>query len=52
MRHDYVGTGHLLLGLAAVDEGLAARILRNRGVGTTELRAAIEDDPSGGATAS
>jgi ATP-dependent Clp protease ATP-binding subunit ClpA len=52
MRHGSLGTEHLLLGLATERDGLAARILREHGAGTTELRAAIDDDLAGGATAS
>ncbi len=52
MKHNYIGTEHILLGLAAEREGVAARILQSRGIGATELRAAIEDDLARGDTAS
>src|SRR5436190_1186187 len=32
LNHDYVGTEHLLLGLIALGEGVAARVLENLGV--------------------
>lgn len=42
MRHPYVGTEHLLLGLMTAD-GAAARALRDRGLDTDELRRRILD---------
>jgi ATP-dependent Clp protease ATP-binding subunit ClpC len=44
MKHNFIGTEHILLGLATEREGVVARILQSRGIGATELRAAIEDD--------
>jgi ATP-dependent Clp protease ATP-binding subunit ClpC len=38
LRQDYVGTPHLLLGLWLEDEGVAAQILMNLGVGLEALR--------------
>jgi ATP-dependent Clp protease ATP-binding subunit ClpC len=52
--HNYIGTEHLLLGLTAVDDGLATGILRECGVDGERIRAAVvgliagtEPDPSG-----
>jgi ATP-dependent Clp protease ATP-binding subunit ClpA len=39
---DAVGTEHLLLGVASVEDGLAARLLDQEGVGLDELREAVE----------
>jgi ATP-dependent Clp protease ATP-binding subunit ClpA len=41
LRHDRVGTGHLLLGLAREGEGVAARVLQELGAGLLELREAV-----------
>ena len=41
LDHDYIGTEHLLLGLAHVNEGTAARILWDRGIGSENLREAV-----------
>ena len=38
LDHDYLGTEHLLLGLVAGSEGMAARILSNLDVGTHRAR--------------
>jgi hypothetical protein len=42
-RHDYVGTEHVLLGLVQQGEGIAAAVLRSRGLDETRLRHAIEE---------
>jgi len=42
MRAGSIGTEHLLLGLVANHDGLAAVVLRDRGIGTDEIRAAID----------
>ena len=52
MRHGSIGTEHLLLGMAAEHEGLAAQILRSHGIDLAVVRAAVEDDLSGGTAAS
>ncbi len=39
--HNYIGTEHLLLGLTAVDDGMAAGILRDCGVDGKRIRAAV-----------
>jgi ATP-dependent Clp protease ATP-binding subunit ClpC len=50
LKHDYIGTEHLLLGLIRLGEGLAVEILQNIGVEINELKKSIEDivQPSGG----
>jgi len=54
LRHNYIGTEHLLLGVLREQEGLAARTLANLGVTTDEVRSRIaqivgegEDSPAG-----
>jgi ATP-dependent Clp protease ATP-binding subunit ClpC len=41
LRHSYIGTEHVLLGLLALDEGLAATLLTEWKVDTHELRARV-----------
>ncbi len=41
LRHNYIGTEHILLGLLALRDGLAAKMLRSRGVTYDAARAAI-----------
>ena len=50
LRHDYIGTEHLLLGLIKLGEGRAIEILANIGIELSELKQSIEDvvQPSGG----
>lgn len=50
LRHDYIGTEHLLLGLIRLGEGRAADIMANLGLDLDDLRGAIEEvvQPSGG----
>jgi ATP-dependent Clp protease ATP-binding subunit ClpC len=50
LKHDYIGTEHLLLGLIRLGEGLSVEILQNIGVELNELKKSIEDivQPSGG----
>jgi ATP-dependent Clp protease ATP-binding subunit ClpC len=43
LRHDYVGTEHILLGLIREGEGVAAAILTNLNVDLDELRNRIEE---------
>jgi membrane protein YdbS with pleckstrin-like domain len=38
LNHNYVGTEHLLLGLMRVEEGVAARVLRNLGLQLEDVR--------------
>jgi ATP-dependent Clp protease ATP-binding subunit ClpC len=42
LNHDYVGTEHMLLGLVALGEGVAARVLGNIGVDLKKVRAEVE----------
>ncbi|KAA3635980.1 MAG: ATP-dependent Clp protease ATP-binding subunit [Calditrichaeota bacterium] len=50
LRHDYIGTEHLLLGLIRLGEGRAVEVILNLGLELTDLRASIEEvvQPSGG----
>ncbi len=50
LRHDYIGTEHLLLGLIRLGEGRAVEVITNLGLETNDLKNAIEEvvQPSGG----
>ena len=50
LRHDYIGTEHLLLGLIRLGDGRAVEIIANLGLEISDLRASIEEvvQPSGG----
>ena len=50
LRHDYIGTEHLLLGLIRLGEGRAIEVMSNLGLEMEDLRGAIEEvvQPSGG----
>jgi hypothetical protein len=41
LGHNYIGTEHILLGLIAEETGVAADILRRRGVGHADARSAV-----------
>ena len=41
LRHNYIGTEHILLGLLREEEGLAARLLESLGVTVEEVRAQV-----------
>jgi ATP-dependent Clp protease ATP-binding subunit ClpA len=41
-QHNYIGTEHLLLGLARENGGTAAAVLRNLGVGINKVRSSVE----------
>jgi ATP-dependent Clp protease ATP-binding subunit ClpC len=41
LRHNYLGTEHLLLGLLREEEGMAARILVSMGITVEEVRAQV-----------
>ena len=41
LKHNYIGTEHLLLGLLREEEGLAARVLASLGVALEEVRAEV-----------
>ncbi len=42
MNHSYIGTEHILLGLVREEEGVAAKVLINLGVGLGKVRSAVE----------
>jgi ATP-dependent Clp protease ATP-binding subunit ClpC len=42
LNHSYIGTEHILLGLAREEEGVAAKVLTNLGVGLNKVRSAVE----------
>jgi len=50
LRHDYIGTEHLLLGLIRLGEGRAMEIINNLGLESQDLKASIEEvvQPAGG----
>ena len=41
LKHNYIGTEHLLLGLLREEEGLAARVLESLDISTDEVRAQV-----------
>ena len=41
-QHNYIGTEHLLLGLARENRGIAAAVLRNLGVGINKVRSSVQ----------
>ena len=51
MRHGYLGTEHLLLGLATVDGSVSAHVLRRLGIETEQLRASVIREIGRGPTA-
>lgn len=50
LRHDYIGTEHLLLGLIMLAEGKAVEMISNLGLELEDLKASVEEvvQPSGG----
>ncbi|UCD93422.1 MAG: ATP-dependent Clp protease ATP-binding subunit [Candidatus Zixiibacteriota bacterium] len=50
LRHDYIGTEHLLLGLIRLGEGRSVEIISNLGLEIQDLKSSIEEvvQPSGG----
>jgi ATP-dependent Clp protease ATP-binding subunit ClpC len=50
LRHDYIGTEHLLLGLIRLGEGRAVDLINNLGLDIDDLKISIEEvvQPSGG----
>jgi ATP-dependent Clp protease ATP-binding subunit ClpC len=50
LRHDYIGTEHLLLGLIRLGEGRAVEVINNLGLEIQDLKASIEEvvQPAGG----
>ena len=51
LGHNFIGTEHLLLGLFAVPEGLAARVLIGLGVTKQGIEAGVKEEINAGATA-
>lgn len=47
LRHDYIGTEHLLLGLIREGDGTAINILKNIGLDTSKVRLSIEEAVKG-----
>lgn len=47
LRHDYIGTEHLLLGLIREGDGVAIKILRNLNIDTGAIRQSIEEAVKG-----
>src|SRR5690606_8355667 len=47
LRHDYIGTEHLLLGLIREGDGVAIKILKNIGVDIGSIRQSTEDAVKG-----
>src|ERR1700693_5429636 len=41
LKHNYIGTEHILLGLLREEEGLAARVLGSLDITTEEVRAQV-----------
>ena len=41
LKHNYIGTEHLLLGLLREEEGVAARVLEGLDISVEEVRAAV-----------
>ena len=48
LGHSYVGTEHLLLGVAAETESLGARVLRGRGLDMLALTQLVESESGSG----
>jgi len=42
LRHHYIGTEHMVLGLLAMDRSVAAEVLRNLGLDLVRIRSEIE----------
>ena len=42
LNHNYIGTEHLLLGLVAERDGIAAKVLKNLGVELNKVRSGVE----------
>ena len=47
LRHDYIGTEHLLLGLIREGDGVAIKILKNIGVDMAAVRQSVEEAVKG-----
>ena len=44
LRHHYIGTEHILLGILREGQGLAVDLLRDQGVSPDGLRAAVMEE--------
>ncbi|HOE57585.1 MAG TPA: Clp protease N-terminal domain-containing protein, partial [Bacillota bacterium] len=42
LNHNYIGTEHILLGLVKEGEGIAAQVLKNRGISLDSIRQKVE----------
>ena len=51
LRHEYVGTEHILLGLVREGEGVAAAVLRNLHIDPDEIRESVDAQVKKGITA-
>lgn len=51
LKHGYIGTEHLLLGLLKEEEGTAAKALKNLGVSLEEVRTQVENAVGKGSSA-
>jgi len=51
LHHNYIGTEHILLGLIAEGEGVAAQVLANLGVSLDAARARVLEHLNGGTEA-
>lgn len=47
LRHDYIGTEHLLLGLIREGDGVAIKIVKNMGIDIAAIRQSIEEAVKG-----
>ena len=43
LGHNYIGTEHILYGLVKEEEGIAAKVLNNKGITEEKVKAKIED---------
>src|SRR5262249_3332706 len=43
LKHNFIGTKHVLLGLLKLDRGVAANVLRRQGVDLQKVRTAVEE---------
>lgn len=47
LKHDYIGTEHLLLGLIREGDGMAIKLLKSSGLDLSDLRKSVEDAVKG-----
>jgi len=43
MRHDYIGTEHVLYGLTKEENGVASKVLEGQNIKTDDIQAQIEE---------